>query len=237
MAGVRTTRPMSRTDPAPDPDAGARELAAESLAADDPTGWFERLYTAAAEGRAEVPWDRGTPHRLLVEWADRHRVEGRGRRALVVGCGLGEDAEFLAARGFDAVGFDVSATAIQTARARHPGSHVDYRTADLLAPPTEWDQAYDLVLESLTVQSLPPDTRPTTIANVRRFVRFGGTLLVVAFADVGGEEDDGPPWPLDRSAIESFGADGLTAVRIEDLPDPASPTVHRWRAEFHRPVR
>jgi hypothetical protein len=29
-----------------DPDEKVRRLAAESLANDDPTGWFERLYTA-----------------------------------------------------------------------------------------------------------------------------------------------------------------------------------------------
>jgi SAM-dependent methyltransferase len=216
----------------PDPDEKARALAAESLADADPTGWFEQLYTAAARGQAEIPWDRGHPHHLLVEWAERQRPEGRGRRALVVGCGLGDDAEYVAAHGFDTVGFDISTTAVETARTRHPGSPVEYLTADLLAPPERWSHAFDLVIESLTVQSMPPSTRTTTIANVARFVRPGGTLLVVAFA---GADDDlgGPPWPLGREDIESFGADGLSAVRIEAISDPEAP-VDRWRAEFRR---
>lgn len=217
----------------PDPDEKARELAAESLGDADPTGWFERLYTAAVRGEAEIPWDRGHPHQLLVEWAQSHRPAGRGRRALVVGCGLGDDAEYVAGHGFDTVGFDVSATAIETARARHPGSAVDYLTADLLAPPAQWSHAFDLVVESLTVQSMPPSTRPTTIANVGRFVRPGGTLLVVAFAGADGDEAAGPPWPLSRADVESFGVDGLSAVRVEGISDPASP-MDRWRAEFHR---
>jgi pimeloyl-ACP methyl ester carboxylesterase len=37
----------------------AGRLAAESLAADDPTGWFERLYAAADDKRMAMPWDRG----------------------------------------------------------------------------------------------------------------------------------------------------------------------------------
>jgi SAM-dependent methyltransferase len=216
----------------PDPDEKARELAAESLADADPTGWFERLYTEAAQGRAIVPWDRGHPHRLLLEWVDRERVDGHGRRALVVGCGLGEDAELMAARGFDTVAFDISATAVETARTRHPNSTVEYLTADLLSPPGEWSHAFDLVVESLTVQSMPPATRPTTIANVARFVGPGGTLVVVASAAVDGESG-GPPWPLGRAEIDAFGADGLTAVRIEELADPLSSAV-RWRAEYRR---
>src|SRR5437762_1609564 len=70
-----------------DPDAYTRKLAAASLAEHDPTGWFERLYTEAARGAAVVPWDRGSPHQLLVDWVERERPGGRGRRAVVVGCG------------------------------------------------------------------------------------------------------------------------------------------------------
>ena len=33
---------------------------------DDPTGWFEPLYAAAARGEREVPWDRDEPRDLLV---------------------------------------------------------------------------------------------------------------------------------------------------------------------------
>ncbi|MGH3424905.1 MAG: hypothetical protein ACRDO8_09260, partial [Nocardioidaceae bacterium] len=54
-----------------DPDERTRQLAAESLAADDPTGWFERLYVAAEAGEAVVPWDRDTPHQMLVDWVER----------------------------------------------------------------------------------------------------------------------------------------------------------------------
>jgi hypothetical protein len=78
-----------------DADEHARRLAAHSLAANNPTGWFERLYTEAENGAAVVPWDRAAPQQLLVEWAQGR--DGTGRRALVVGCGLGMDAEFVAA--------------------------------------------------------------------------------------------------------------------------------------------
>lgn len=45
-----------------DPNGQADRLAAESLAVQDPTGSFERLYAVAEDGAAVVPWDRAAPH-------------------------------------------------------------------------------------------------------------------------------------------------------------------------------
>jgi SAM-dependent methyltransferase len=222
----------------PDPgDEDAARLAAESLADRDVTGWFERLYAAAEEGDAVVPWDRGAPHRLLVEWAREHRPDAAGLRGIVVGCGLGDDAELVAGLGFDTVAFDVSPTAIRTARRRHPDSPVHYRVANLLDPPDGWQGAFDLVVESLTVQSLPDPPRPVAIANVASLVAPGGTLLVIASARDEGDPVDGPPWPLTRDEIDAFAAGGLDPVRIEDIPLSGDPSARRWRAEFRRPER
>ncbi|SDT02546.1 bifunctional 2-polyprenyl-6-hydroxyphenol methylase/3-demethylubiquinol 3-O-methyltransferase UbiG [Jiangella sp. DSM 45060] len=206
-----------------DPDEAARRLAAVSLAADDPTGWFERLYAAAADGAAVVPWDRGAPHPLLVDWAEGRDLAGS---ALVVGFGPGFDAEFLAARGATTTAFDVSPSALTAVRGRFPGSPVDYRTADLLAPPPEFRHTFGLVVEIMTVQSMPPPFHPPAMASVAGFVAPGGTLLVVTMvADV--PPVDGPPWPLTRAEIDAFGQDGLTPVAVERLE-------HWWRAEFRR---
>jgi SAM-dependent methyltransferase len=195
---------------------------------EDPTGWFERLYAAAEQGDAVVPWDRGGPRPALVEWA-RGRAGG-GRRALVVGAGLGHDAEFVAGLGFGTVAFDISPTAVKLARRRFPGSRVSYRVADVLDPPADWRAAFDLVVESLTAQSLPDPPRSDAIAQIGRMVAPGGTLL--AIASLRGAADppaDGPPWPLTRAEVESFASGGLRPVRIE-IVDGAL-----WRAEFYRP--
>jgi SAM-dependent methyltransferase len=148
----------------PDPDEHSRRLAAESLAADDPTGWFERLYAEARDGEAVVPWDRGAPDRLLVEWTHARGVDGGGRRALVVGSGLGDDAEHVAGLGYETVGFDVAATAVATARSRFPDTAVRYVTADVLDPPAEWSGAFALVVECINVQALPERLHARAIA-------------------------------------------------------------------------
>jgi SAM-dependent methyltransferase len=203
------------------------------MTADDPTGWFERLYAAARRGEAVVPWDRGGPHRLLAEWTGARRPAGAGRRAVIVGSGLGEDAEHVAGLGFDTVAFDVAPTAVDESRRRFSGSRVRYVVADLLDPPAEWRGAFDLVVESLTAQSLPEHVRRRAIANVAGLVAPGGTLLVIAAARDEDERADGPPWPLTRAEVDAFAAGGLLeAVRLEDLRDGTS--VRWWRAELCR---
>jgi SAM-dependent methyltransferase len=200
----------------------------------DPTAWFERLYAEAERGAAVVPWDRGGPNPRLAEWARARRPDGRGRRALVVGAGFGDDAELVAGLGFDTAAFDVSPTAVRTARARFPASDVRYRVADLLDPPAGWRAAFDLVVESLTAQSLPDPPRRLAIANVSAMVAPGGTLLVIAAAREADEAVAGPPWPLTRAEIDAFAVGGLEPVRVEDLPRAADSDVRWWRAELRR---
>jgi SAM-dependent methyltransferase len=208
-----------------------RRLSAASLAAGDPTGWFEQLYAEAVDGRAEVPWDVPRPSVNLV---GAELPPGAGRRALVVGCGLGRDSEYIAGLGYATTAFDISETAIRGARERHPGSPVDYRTADLLDPPGEWREAFDLVVESNNVQALPRDLRVTAIASVAGFVAPGGTLLVLA-ALAAEPSDSGPPWPLTRDEVAGFAdGTGLRAVSVEEIPAPDDPLLVRWRAVFTR---
>lgn len=198
----------------------------------DHKNWFEGLYVDADAGRAEVPWDRQGPNPLFAQWATEQAVRGDGRRALVVGSGLGSDSEYAASLGFDVTGFDFSPAAIEQVRRRFPGSAVDYRVADLLDPPAEFAGAFDLVVESLTVQSLPRQFRDDAIARVRGFVAPGGTLLVISgMSDNWADGPDGP-WPLTRAEIDSFAADGLDFVRLET--PPGSDGDPRWRAELHR---
>jgi hypothetical protein len=198
------------------------------------TGWFDPLYEAAERGLRTVPWDRGGPSPLLVEWLARRGRPQDGARALIVGSGLGGDAEHVAAAGYATTAFDVAPAAVRGARRRHPGSPVDYRVADLFDPPAGWEGAFDLVLESLTVQSLPRSLRARATAQVSAMVAPGGTLLVLSGAHDDGDPDDGPPWPLTRAEVEAFATAALRPVRIERLGPAGEPGSGRWRAELVR---
>jgi SAM-dependent methyltransferase len=213
--------------------AFARQLAADSIAHGDGTGWFESLYAAAERGEATVPWADHAPNPRLV--SALAGAAGRGR-AIVTGCGLGDDAEHVASLGYITTAFDVSPTAVTAARWRFPRSAVQYVTADLLSPPPSWAGAFDLVVEVFTVQVLTGAARRTAIARTAQLVAPGGRLLVIAGAR--GEHDDPGtmPWPLTRAEIESFGGYGLTARSIVDFCDDEDRgLVRRWRAWFTAP--
>jgi SAM-dependent methyltransferase len=209
-----------------------RLVAAAGRGDDDPTAWFDRLYVAANEGRAAVPWDRGGPHPLLLDWVGKTQPSGSGRRALVVGSGLGDDAELIASLGFATTAFDISPTAVATARSRYPDTTVRYVVLSLFDLPEEWLGAFDFVFESQTVQSMPESMRVDATTAVRSAVAPGGRLLVIAAAREDDEPADGPPWPLTRPQIDAFAGDGLQAVEIERLVGPAGPTAWVWRALF-----
>jgi SAM-dependent methyltransferase len=220
-----------------DPDEQSRAIAAETLADGDPTGWFDKLYLAAQNGNAVVPWDRGVPGQLLVDWAQHRPATTPDRSALVVGAGYGRDAEYIAQLGYDTIAFDISPTAIDTAQRRHPDSAVRYVVADLLDPPPDWLAAFDLVVESLTVQALPEPPRGMAIRNVGRLVKPGGTLIVVSGAQTPANRTaQGPPWLLTRAEIEAFATAGLEIIKIEEIQDATEPEIHRWRAEFRGPT-
>jgi SAM-dependent methyltransferase len=201
----------------------------------DATGWFDALYQQAAGDTDAVPWVEKTPNPNLVAWVEREGVAGAGRSALVVGSGLGDDAEYLARVGFDVVAFDVSPTAVAWSGRRFAESKVRYQVADLFQPPDEWAGRFDLVVEAYTLQALPPELRRAAAPRLAWWVSPGGTLLVISRGR-DAADDPGPlPWPLTRDEIEGFGTFGLETVSIEDYVDDEDPPVRRFRAVFRSP--
>ena len=212
----------------------AGELARESIAAGDPIGWFEKLYVQAGGDPAAISWADLAPNPNVVDWLDDEQVNGAGCRALKIGCGLGDDAEELARRGFAVTAFDVSKTAIEWCRRRFSGSPVEYVVADLMNPPNDWARAFDFVQESYTLQVLPQALRDAAIRRVARFVAPGGSLLVVARGREPGDPPGTMPWPLTRDELAGFTRAGLEELSFEDFLDDETPPVRRFRAVYHR---
>jgi SAM-dependent methyltransferase len=213
-------------------------------AGDDPTelkSFFTGVYANAHSGDATVPWDHDGPHSHLLHWLDQRErldqgsVTGQGRSAMVVGCGYGRDAAHLASLGFRTTGFDFVEDAVAEARRRHADAGLDLRVADVFDLPVEWRGSFDLVLESLTIQSISPERRAEATAAVASLVAPGGTLLVIASARDDEKQFSGPPWPLTRADIDRFGEHGLVPERIDRVGPPDRFATDPWLAEFRRP--
>lgn len=216
----------------------ADELAAEALAAGQPSAWFDRLYTEGVSGETTLAWDTTEPRPMFADWlasSGPHR-DGSGRRALVVGCGLGADASHVAAHGYDTTAFDVSPTAVSIASSRHERPGLRFQVADLFDLPSEWRGAFDLVVEIFTVQALPRSVRTSAIEAVVSTVAPGGTLIAIQAIDDGNDPiPDDPPWPLSSDEIESFGVGGrLELVSLAEREGPSFYSRY-WVAEFRRP--
>ena len=212
------------------PTMSARDKIVAQLQNGDFAG-FEAIYAMAESNPQSIPWGGFHANPRLVEWFDQQEIDGRGRRALVVGCGLGGDAHELAQRGFTVTAFDIAQTAIDWCKQRFPNSGIDFVVADMFAPPNEWLNGFDFVLDVRIVQALPLVMREDAISAEAAFVAPNGHLLIITE-----RRDDrianppGPPWSLSRSELALFNKHGLETVKIEALTDYAD----RWRALFSK---
>jgi SAM-dependent methyltransferase len=222
-----------------DPDFAARRLAArarldamDDAGASDPyrRSWFAAVYDTAGEDAAQIPWADLGAHPLLAAWLAA-AAPAPGARALDIGCGLGDNAAAIAAKGWQTSAFDLSPRAVRWAQSRFP--HVAFTATDLFAPPAEWAGAFDLVHECYTLQALPDAPRAEAMGRIAGFVAPGGTLLLIARARDGEGPASGPPWPLSRGELIRFTQQGLTVEGIDALPDPTDGKPH-WRAQFRR---
>jgi len=218
----------------------ARALASEYNARDDPIGWFEVLYDralATAKGTDAIPWADLAPSPHLVSWLDAHDLPPSRRRALKVGCGLGDDAEELARRGFEVTAFDVAPTAIHWCRWRFPSSPVSYVCCDLFDLPPDWQRAFDLVVEAYTLQVLPPHVRSAAMQAVTCCVAPGGLLLVISRGREQHDPEGLMPWPLVRSELAAFAQLGMEELCFDAYIDQEDPPVRRFRATYRRGSR
>jgi SAM-dependent methyltransferase len=201
--------------------------------AEEPT--FETIYAQAGDDLAGIPWASLQPMPALVGWLDR-QPPASGQTALVVGCGLGDDAEEVSRRGYRVTAFDLVPAAIAHCRARFPGSAVDYQVADVFALPVRWHQSFNLVVEVRTLQSLPVPQRPRVAASVAAAVAPGGRVFLHGLARRDDEPPGRRPWPISPKDLTAFTTAGLTETERTVQPNsPGRDHQYVFDAVYARP--
>jgi cyclopropane fatty-acyl-phospholipid synthase-like methyltransferase len=127
------------------------------------------------------PWDIGRPQPAFLRLADAGLLAGR---VLDAGCGTGEHALLAAARGADAVGVDVSPTAIERARAKaaERGLSARFEVADALDL-GRLGITFDTVIDSGLFHVFGDEERPRYVASMASVLRPGGVCFLMCFSD------------------------------------------------------
>jgi SAM-dependent methyltransferase len=149
--------------------------------------WNERY----ASG--ELPWDTGQPEPLLLEFVNLDGVAAG--RTLEVGAGTGTNAIWLAERGFDVLGLDVSSLAVDRANAKIAGRDLRCRfaTFDFLAAPAP-DGPFHFVFDRGCFHVFDePEERACFAAHVAAVLAPGGLWLSLIGSTEGPARDVGPP--------------------------------------------
>ena len=222
------------SDPVEERRARARELAAEFADRGDAFGWFDAFYREAGGDNEQIPWADLEPNKFFRIWAEDVGLKGDGRAALVVGCGLGDDAKYLDDLGFKVTGFDISPTAIEWAKRLHKDTDIQFEVADLFEPYRGWLGAFDFVLEIYTIQPLPMEIREQVIDSIAAFAAADGEVVVVTR---GREDDEEPvelPWPLSRRDLSRFESHGLAPADFRIINGDEDPPIPRFVVQYKK---
>jgi len=165
---------------------------------------YDALYRGESPGEGmppmtTPPWDNKAPNENVIGWQTGGWIHGD---VLDIGCGLGDNAVYLAENGHKVTGLDISPTALITAERRAKDAGVDVTFA--VADSTKLDgytDAFDTVIDNGMFHCLDDDGRRSYTAAVHRATRPGATLLLSCFSDANpvGEE-----WPRPAVSEETL---------------------------------
>jgi len=194
-----------------------------------PLDWFEELYSASISDNVTIPWGKKAPNPHLVSWWENNHVKEKSK-ILVIGCGLGDDAEFLSDKGLDVDAFDLSSTAIRLAKKRFIDSKVNYFQTDLFHLTKNMSNAYDFIFEAYTLQAMPIDYRAKAIPIIATLLKPKAFLLLICRGRDEDEEIKQLPFPLSKLELEKFKSI-LTEIKVEDFMDESK---RRFRILYQR---
>lgn len=179
---------------------------------------FDALYRGESPGEgmtpmATPPWDTKAPSQSVIAWQTGGWVHGE---VLDIGCGLGDNAIYLARNGHTVTGLDISPTALITAerRARDAGVDVKFEVADSTKLDGYTD-AFDTVVDVGLFHSVDEDGRRSYAAAAHRATRPGATLLLSCFSEANPVGKEWRPAVSEQTLRDVLGGAGWDIRSLE----------------------
>ena len=128
------------------------------------------------------PWDIGRPQKEFVQLEEAGEIVGS---VLDVGCGTGENALFLAAKGHDVWGVDFTPVAIEKARYKATERNLDvtFLTRNALELRT-LERTFDTVIDSGLFHVLNDEERPKFVTSLASVLHRYGIYFMLCFSDL-----------------------------------------------------
>ncbi len=178
-------------------------------------------------------WDVGRPQGAIVRLAEAGLITGS---VLDVGCGTGEHALYLTARGHAVTGVDLAAAAIEKAQAKAVarGLNPVFLVHDALDLGS-LGRVFDCALDVGLFHCLEPDQRRPYVAGLRAVVRPGATCVVLCWSDRN-PFGYGPTRISRRDLRASFAKGWVVEAIDQESLDTLMPHeyVHAWLARIRR---
>jgi cyclopropane fatty-acyl-phospholipid synthase-like methyltransferase len=132
----------------------------------------------------KIPWNQVTPPDLLKKIVDTHL--DKTNKIIELGCGAGNYVIYLAHKGFDVTGVDISSKAIDIAKNSAKENEVSCKffVCNVLSDMTELTDSYGFVYDWELLHHIFPEDREKYINNVHRLLKTEGLYLSVSFSEV-----------------------------------------------------
>jgi SAM-dependent methyltransferase len=185
-----------------------------------------------------TPWDAGGVPRQVQAFVEQQlRSLGQSSllRVLVPGCGRGYEIACFAQAGWDVLGVDFSAAALQRAQQRLGArAHLAVQGDFFALQPAP---AYEAMYERTFLCALKPAQRSGYARQMARLLRPGGLLFGYFYYD---DKTGGPPFAITPAELEALLAPDFERIEARPVDDslPIFAGKERWevwRRRAHAP--